>query len=766
WGFEETTVPGWSITTGNTQVSGVPQGPGDPVIDCYGGGDLVPSTAPGHDGTAYFQGGSRGGSQMTQTVDVSSASTAIDGGSVTSTLSGHLGGYSSYDDAAKVTATYLNSSGTAIGTASTIGPVLHTERNSNTGMVTKTDSNRTVPAGTRKIKVTVDFTMTGQQNDGIADDISLTLNTSVTAPTLTIPASTVPGYDHVFVVMMENTNYSHTSNTNVNSPGIIGNTSGAPYINNTLLPMGSLLTNYYAGTHNSDPNYEQIAFGNSYGRSQGGNAPSANCITDPACNATNDGLGDKLEQNGKTWLQSINLQTTACPTADSGDVEVDDVPFYYSAKMKTDHTYCTQHWPTWSNFTTDLQSTSTTPDFAWFSGNFCYNMEGCGINAGDTWLSQTLPTLFNSPAWTQQNSLLILTWDEDGTGSATNGGFGPGATNQVATVVVGSQGTVKAGYQASSRYDHYSTARVIEGALGLPSMTNNDKWATPYNEIFTGSQSGGNTVTVTNPGAQSATVGNPDSLQLIATDSDPGQSLTYSATGLPPGLTISSSSGLISGTPTIAGSYPVTATATDSTQAHGSATFTYTVSGSGSTYTVPLANPNAETGTCGSGGGGSAPGWTAVSNQPQQVCYGSPTYPTTAQGPQAPDTPGNAFFDGGPSASSSMKQTIDVSSQATQIATGTLPYTLAGWLGGYSNTGDNAKVVATFQNASGTSLGTATIGPVTAQDRNNQTKLLHKQATGTVPVGTTKVLFTATFTRTNGTDDDGYLDDLSMTFGS
>ncbi|MFI1769294.1 hypothetical protein ACH41H_45730, partial [Streptomyces sp. NPDC020800] len=31
WGFEETTVPGWSITTGNTQVSGVPQGPGDPV---------------------------------------------------------------------------------------------------------------------------------------------------------------------------------------------------------------------------------------------------------------------------------------------------------------------------------------------------------------------------------------------------------------------------------------------------------------------------------------------------------------------------------------------------------------------------------------------------------------------------------------------------------------------------------------------------------------------------------------------------------------
>ena len=86
-----------------------------------------------------------------------------------------------------------------------------------------------------------------------------------------------------------------------------------------------------------------------------------------------------------------------------------------------------------------------------------------------------------------------------------------------------------------------------------------------------------NTVTVNNPGNQTSTVGTAVSLQMTATDSASGQSFTWSATGLPAGLSINSSNGLISGTPTTTGSSSVTVTAQDATGASGGASFTWSV---------------------------------------------------------------------------------------------------------------------------------------------------------------------------------------------
>ncbi|MGW2958306.1 putative Ig domain-containing protein [Streptomyces sp. NPDC001220] len=106
-------------------------------------------------------------------------------------------------------------------------------------------------------------------------------------------------------------------------------------------------------------------------------------------------------------------------------------------------------------------------------------------------------------------------------------------------------------------------------------------WGTPNGTAaFTSGTSTGNTVTVTNPGSQSTATGSSVSLQISASDSA-GATLTYSASGLPTGLSISSSTGLISGTASTAGTYSATVTATDSTGASGSASFTWTVSTSG-----------------------------------------------------------------------------------------------------------------------------------------------------------------------------------------
>ncbi len=115
----------------------------------------------------------------------------------------------------------------------------------------------------------------------------------------------------------------------------------------------------------------------------------------------------------------------------------------------------------------------------------------------------------------------------------------------------------------------------------------------------------GNTVTVTNPGAQSTTTGSAVSLQIHATDSATGQTLTYSATGLPTGLSISSTTGLITGTAGTAGTFSTVVTATDTTGAHGSAAFTWTVGTvSGCTSSQLLGNPGFET--------GSAAPWTST----------------------------------------------------------------------------------------------------------------------------------------------------------
>lgn len=102
--------------------------------------------------------------------------------------------------------------------------------------------------------------------------------------------------------------------------------------------------------------------------------------------------------------------------------------------------------------------------------------------------------------------------------------------------------------------------------------------------------------TITNPGNKTGVVGTAVSLAIQASDVD-GDPLTYSATGLPPGLSINTSTGLVSGTPSTAGSYNTVVSVTDGT-ASASANFTWTISSNVALALDPLATPTpAQTGT-------------------------------------------------------------------------------------------------------------------------------------------------------------------------
>lgn len=189
-----------------------------------------------------------------------------------------------------------------------------------------------------------------------------------------------------------------------------------------------------------------------------------------------------------------------------------------------------------------------------------------------------------------------------------------------------------------------------------------------------------------------------------------------------------------------------------------------------------LVNPGFETADPSASGysGVTIPGWTETGT-PTVIPYGAPVgYPSpvstpfpTASGifgfPQhAPPGGGDNFAGGGPVATSSISQTVDVTGAA-----GT-PYALSADLGGQTWNPSYTSVQVTFHDAHGDVLGTGSLNPVTVWDRLGFTGFQERDVTGTVPEGATSATVTTTFTDKNaylGNYNGAYADNESFTVG-
>lgn len=270
------------------------------------------------------------------------------------------------------------------------------------------------------------------------------------APAQTAEASSVPSFDHVFQIVMENHSFSD----------VIGSSS-APYIN-SLLPQAALGTNYYGVTHPSLPNYLALTAGSTY-----------NITTDcTACYLAAPNIGDVVESTGKTWKAYEESMPSPCFAGDSYPYAQKHDPFIYFNDVRQNSARCQSHVVPYTQLATDLGSASATPNYAFITPNLCDDMHDCSVGTGDSWLSQNVPAILRSPAFTTQHSLLAITWDEDDSSSA----------NQVPLLLIGSG--VAAGHRVGTTYNHYSLLRTIELALGTSWLTTNDEYTAPISDAF------------------------------------------------------------------------------------------------------------------------------------------------------------------------------------------------------------------------------------------------------------------------------------------
>ncbi|HEX3489391.1 MAG TPA: glycoside hydrolase family 3 C-terminal domain-containing protein, partial [Streptosporangiaceae bacterium] len=126
----------------------------------------------------------------------------------------------------------------------------------------------------------------------------------------------------------------------------------------------------------------------------------------------------------------------------------------------------------------------------------------------------------------------------------------------------------------STSLAHELTGQVAAGTSGAGVSLAN--MAVSANVTPNSGVPGAETVGVVNPFGYSSPQGTAVSFAMQAEDSNPSQTLTFTATGLPPGVTIASN-GTISGSASTLGAYTVTVTATDTEGVFGTATFVWSV---------------------------------------------------------------------------------------------------------------------------------------------------------------------------------------------
>ncbi len=264
---------------------------------------------------------------------------------------------------------------------------------------------------------------------------------------------------------MENQNWTGDGDLSISQ------NPAAPYINTVLLPIASHANNYNnpPGMHPSLPNYLWLEAGTNFGVLNTGGVSRDNQMT-------TEHLVSLLEAANISWNSYEERATQGtCPL----DGNWHDAFIYFNdinGGQNEHSAQCAAHIHPYAQFLTDLASNQQAA-YNFIIPNLCDQMHsscngGNPIQQGDTWLSQNVPLILNSPAY-KKGGVLVITFDE------ADRGDGPIPMLVISPYAKGH------GYANSLYYDHGSTLRTLEEIFGVKPLLGDAAQQTDLSDLFT-----------------------------------------------------------------------------------------------------------------------------------------------------------------------------------------------------------------------------------------------------------------------------------------
>jgi hypothetical protein len=288
---------------------------------------------------------------------------------------------------------------------------------------------------------------------------------------------------HAFVIALSTTGYA----------AAFGPRSPARYLNEKLVPKGTLLANYWSLGRSALPDYLALAGGQAPNPDTRGECASYTEFPASAAKVTNaqvPGAGcvypntvttiaDQVAGAGKVWRAYLeDMGQTSCVSPASG--AVDDAPPPHAGSQ-----YDTRHNPfIYFHSLLDLGGCATgdvaldqlppalrternTPSFSYVAPGLCEDASApsCpggapgGLAAEDAFLKLWVPRILASAAYKRDGALMIVF-----TPPKSASGIGAGAPIRTGTLVLSRYAA--AGRKLTKRYDAFSVLRAVEDLFG------------------------------------------------------------------------------------------------------------------------------------------------------------------------------------------------------------------------------------------------------------------------------------------------------------